>query len=86
MNIQVVLNMEFSRAKSETQLIIRFKEITMIPGETPWELDQRLKGMVQEANMTLTNGQHCAWFIASLTLHQPGTENSADSHTQEHKI
>ena len=42
-DIQIVLNKEFSRLKSEAQLIIRFKEITMLLGETPWELDWRLK-------------------------------------------
>jgi len=41
----------------------------MLPGETPWELDQRLKGMICEANMTLTDGQHHAWFVASLMPH-----------------
>lgn len=68
-NIQVALNREFSRPKSETQSIIRFKEIVMLPGETPLELDQRLKCMIHEANMTLTDGQHRAWFVASLTPH-----------------
>jgi len=34
-DIQAVLNREFCRTKSETQLIIRFKEIVMLPGETP---------------------------------------------------
>ena len=69
MDIQAALNKEFSRPKSETQSIIKFKEIVMPPGETPWELDQRLKCTIHEANMTLTDGQHCAWFVASLTLH-----------------
>ena len=41
----------------------------MLPGETQWELDQRLKGMIHEANMTLTEGQHRLWFVASLTPH-----------------
>ena len=41
----------------------------MLLGETPWDLDQRLKGMIHEANMTLTNAQHCTWFVASLTPH-----------------
>ena len=39
----------------------------MLPGETPWDLDQRLKSVIREANMTLTDAQHHAWFIASLT-------------------
>lgn len=37
--IQLALNKEFIRPKSETQSIIRFKEIVMLPGETPWDLD-----------------------------------------------
>lgn len=41
----------------------------MLPGETPWELDQRMKCTIREANMTLTDGQHLEWFVASLTLH-----------------
>jgi len=69
MNIQIALNREFSRPKSKAQSIIGFKEITMLLGETPWELDQRLKCTIREANMTLTDGQHCKWFVASLTLH-----------------
>ena len=63
------MNRAFSRPKLETQSIIRFKEITMFLGETPWDLDQRLKGMIHEANMTLTDAQHHAWFVASLTPH-----------------
>jgi len=38
--IQNVLNKEFNRPKSETQSIIGFKEIAMLLGETPWDLDQ----------------------------------------------
>jgi len=68
-DIQIVLNSEFSRPKSETQLIVGFKEIMMLPSETPWELDQRLKYMIHEANMNLTDGQHHEWFVASLLLH-----------------
>ena len=68
-DIQATPNREFSRPKSETQLIIGFKEIVMLPGKTPCELDQRLKCMIREANMTLNDGQHHAWFVASLTPH-----------------
>jgi len=39
MDIQAALNRDFSRPKSETQSIITFMEITMLPGDTPWELD-----------------------------------------------
>lgn len=67
--IQIALNKEFSQPKSETQSIIGFKEIAMIPGETPWDLDHGLKSAILEANMTLTNAQHRAWFMASLTSH-----------------
>ncbi len=38
-DIQATLNKEFSRPRSETQSIIGFKEIVMLLGETPWELD-----------------------------------------------
>jgi len=55
-DIQDPLNKVFSRPKSEAKLIIGFKEIMMLPGETPWELDQRLKCTIHEANMTLTDG------------------------------
>ena len=41
----------------------------MLLGETPWELDQRLQGMIHEANMTLTDGQHRTWFVLSLMSH-----------------
>ena len=41
----------------------------MLPGEIPWDLDQPLKSMIREANMTLMNVQHHAWFVASLTPH-----------------
>lgn len=32
----------------------------MLPGETPWDLDQRLKSMIHEANMMLSDAQQCA--------------------------
>jgi len=41
----------------------------MLPSETPWDLDQRLKSTIREANMTLTDAQHRTWFVASLTSH-----------------
>ena len=37
--IEDALNKGFSRPKSETQSIIRFKEISMVPGESPWDMD-----------------------------------------------
>jgi len=67
--MQAMLKKEFSRPKSKTQSIIGFKEIAMLPSETPWDLDQRLNSMIRKANMTLTYGQHRAWFVASLTPH-----------------
>jgi len=63
-DIQIALNKEFSRPKHEAQSIVLFKEIMMKPGETPWELDQRLKCKIYEANMNLTDGQHREWFVA----------------------
>ena len=41
----------------------------MLPGETPWDLDQILKSTIPEANMTLTDAQHHTWFVESLTPH-----------------
>jgi len=38
----------------------------MRASEMPWELDQRLKCVIREANMQLTDGQHCELFTASL--------------------
>lgn len=67
--IQDALNKEFGWKKSENQSIIGFKEIAMLPGETPWDLDQRLKSTIRKANMTLTDRQNCTWFVASLTPH-----------------
>lgn len=55
MEIWEALKKEFNRLKSETQSIIGFKEIAKIPGETPWDLDQRLKSTIHEANMTLSD-------------------------------
>lgn len=52
-DIQTALNKEFSIPKHEAQSIVGFKEIMMKPGETPWDLDQRLKCMIHEANMNL---------------------------------
>lgn len=67
--IQTAQKKEFSRPKMETQSIIGFKEIMMLLGETPLDLDQRLKGMIHKDNMTLIDGCHHAWFVASLTPH-----------------
>ncbi len=41
----------------------------MLPVETHWELDQRLKCIIHEANMTLIDGKHSEWFVTSLTPH-----------------
>jgi len=54
-DIQVALNREFRRPKSEAQSIVGFKEIMMLPGDMPWELDNRLKCTIREANMNLTD-------------------------------
>lgn len=65
-DIHTELKKEFSQPKSEAQMVVGFKEITMMPGETLWDLDQRFKSIIHEANMTLTNAHHRTWFIASL--------------------
>ncbi len=48
---KATLNKEFSKPKSDSQLVVGFKEITMSVDETPWELDQSLKCVIREANM-----------------------------------
>jgi len=63
------MNKEFSWPKSEAQSIVGFKEIAMKLGEIPWELDQRLKCKIREANMNLMDGQHREWFVALLLPH-----------------
>lgn len=68
-DIQTVLNKEFSRPKSVVQSIMGFKEIMMKPSETPWDLDQRLKCTICEASMNLTSGQHRKWFLVLLLHH-----------------
>ena len=54
----------------------------MLPGETPLDLDQRLKSMIREANMTLMDGKHCAWFVSSLTPHLRTTLSQQKLSTQ----
>ena len=68
------------------QSIIRFKEIMVLLGETPWELDQRLKCMIREANMNLTDGQHCEWFVASLMPHLRSALSQQKLTTQEEAV
>jgi len=68
-DIQTTLNKEFSRPKSEAQSIVVFKEMMMKLGETPCDLDQRLKCMIYNVNMNLIDGQHCECFVASLFPH-----------------
>ena len=38
----------------------------MRPDEMPWELDQRMKCGICEANMNLTDSQHRNWLIIAL--------------------
>jgi len=39
----------------------------MLLGETPWDLDKRLKCMIRDANMNLIDGHHRECFVASIT-------------------
>jgi len=64
-------------------LIVGFKDITILPGETPWELDQRLKCMICEANMNLMDGQHHEWFVALLMPHLRSVLSQQKITTQE---
>lgn len=67
--IKNALNKEFGNPKLGAHSAIGFKDIVMMPRETPWNLDQTLKSVICEANMKQTNEQHCTWFMASLTPH-----------------
>ena len=66
---QQALNREFSKPKSEAQLVIEFKEIRHKVDETPWDFDQRLKFLIRQANMIIKNSQHRDLYIASLLPH-----------------
>jgi len=54
----------------------------MLPSETPWDLDQRLKSTIREANMTLSGVQHYAWFVTSLTPYMRTTLSQQKISTQ----
>lgn len=80
--IQEALNKEFGQPKSEAQSDIGFKEIVILPSGNPWDLDQRLKSIIHEANMTLTNEKHRTWFTASLTPYLRSTLSQQKISTQ----
>lgn len=63
------LSNEFRKPKSNWHPMVGCKEIVMIVNEIPWELDQRLKCVIREANLQCIDGQHYEWFIASLLPH-----------------
>lgn len=50
-NTKAILNKDFSKPKYNSQSVVVFKEIIMRVNETLWELDQRLKCQIREANM-----------------------------------
>lgn len=52
---QTALNKEFGKPNFESQLVVGFKEIMTRPSEMPWELDQRLKCQIHEANMNISD-------------------------------
>ena len=41
----------------------------MLPSKNLWDLDQRIKSMICEVNMTLIDAHHRTWFVISLTPH-----------------
>lgn len=55
-------------------------------GETLWDLDQRLESTIRKANMTLTDAQHYAWFVASLTPHLRTTLSQQKISTQDEAL
>ena len=51
---QIALNKKFNKPKSKAQSVIEFKEIRQKIDETPWDFDQRLKCLIRQANMVIT--------------------------------
>lgn len=66
---QRALNKEFRKPKSEAQSLTEFKKIQQKIDETPWDFDQRLKFLIKQTNMVITDSQHHDWYIVSLLPH-----------------
>ena len=63
-----------------------FRDITMLLGGMPWELDQRLKCRIHESNMNLIDGQHHEWFLALPLPHLRSAMSQQKITTQEEAL
>lgn len=66
---KTVLNAKLKKPKSQSQCIMEIKEIKQVVSESFWELDQRFKMLLGQANFQIHEEQHKEWFIASLLPH-----------------
>jgi len=64
-----VLKSEFKKPKSQVQSVMEFKEIQQRVNESSWDFDQRLKFLIRQANMNITDDQHRDCCITSLLPH-----------------
>jgi len=52
------LNKDFIKPKSDSQLVIEFKEVMMKVKEMPWDFDQRLMCQIRHADIQIIDSQH----------------------------
>jgi len=53
-----VLNNEFKKPKSQAQSVTKVKEIKKRVNESAWYFDQRLKCLLQQANLQISDEKH----------------------------
>lgn len=63
------LNVEFKKPKLQSQCITKIKEIKQVVNEIAWDVDQRLKCLIGQANFHISNELHKEWYIATLFPH-----------------
>lgn len=83
-----MLNNEFNKPKSKAQLVTKFKEIQQRVNESVWDFDQRLKCLIQQANIRIMNNQHRHGYIALLLPHLrfPLTQNKIGTQVEAMEI
>ena len=68
-DIKAAMIKEFKKPKSQSQCIIKLKEIQQRRGESVWDFDQRFKVLLDQVSFTIGPVQHKEWFIAALLPH-----------------
>lgn len=61
------LNNEYRKHKLQAESITKVKEIKKNVNESMWNFDQRLKWMLQQANIQITDAQQKDWYIIFLS-------------------